>query len=392
MKKKIEYLLKHNRAIQFLYRHLVSLFFRFIGLFVKQDNKMVIFTSFGGRKYNDSPKILFEQMRDMDVFKDFKLIWAFENPDQFNISGAKTIKIDTFKYFIYCLKARVWITSVNIERGLRFKKKKTFYINTWHGAGTKKIGNGCSGRKDYNFSNVDMLLVQSNFEKEIFIKDFNCREDSIKIIGFPRNDQLFHQGAIDKDSVKKTLGIPKDKKVILYAPTWRDSIDGGLTYEVNPPIDIEYWKEKLSNDYVVLFRMHAFTTKFSMTYDSFAIDASNYENLNEILSITDLLVTDYSTIVYDSAVARIPFLCFGFDYEDYKKARGFYFDLNEKYPHGVIFNEKDLINMILLLKDRTAFDYNYESFRKNYIQAGGSSTNIVIDEIIKQLDLNSNLN
>ena len=138
--------------------------------------------------------------------------------------------------------------------------------------------------------------------------------------------------------------------------------------------------------------MHAFTTKFSMTYDSFAIDASNYENLNEILSITDLLVTDYSTIVYDSAVARIPFLCFGFDYEDYKKARGFYFDLNEKYPHGVIFNEKDLINMILLLKDRTAFDYNYESFRKNYIQAGGSSTNIVIDEIIKQLDLNSNLN
>ena len=385
MKKKIEYLIKHSRVIQFLYRHLGSFFFRFIGVFIKQDPKLIIFSSFGGRKYNDSPRILFEKMRDSEAFKGFRFVWAFQNPKEFEIEGAEKVKIDSFDYFKLCLKAKVWITSVNIERGLHFKKKGTFYINTWHGAGTKKIGNGCPGRKDYDLSTVDLLLVQSEFEKGIFIQDFKCREESIKIVGFPRNDQLFHLNEIDKTTIKKELGIPLDKKVILYAPTWRDSADGGKTYEVVPPISIDYWKEKLSQDYVVLFRMHALTTKFKMTYDEFAIDVSNHENLNEILAITDLLITDYSTIVYDSAVAKIPFLCFGVDYVEYTAARGFYYDLDTGYPNGVIYNEIDLINKVLEMKDKSSFDSLYEDFRNEYIQAGGSSTEYVVNEISRHL-------
>lgn len=387
MKKKIEFLIKHNRVVQFLYRHTLSFFFRLLGLFVRQNNRLIIFSSFGGRKYNDSPKVIFEAIRDMSEFSSFRLVWAFEKPNDFDIIGAEKVKIDSFKYFLLCLKAKVWITSVNIERGLRFKKRGTFYINTWHGAGTKRIGNGCSGRKDYNFSNIDLMLVQSEFEKQIFIHDFNCKMESIRIVGFPRNDLLFHLEQIDRDAIKDELRIPPNKKVILYAPTWRDSRDGGVTYEVVPPINIDYWKKKLSKDYVVLFRMHAFTTKFEMQYDEFAIDVSKHENLNEILSITDILITDYSTIVYDSAVAGIPFLCFGFDYQQYNEARGFYYDLREGYPYGVIENEKELLDIVLKIKDRTGFNSEFQSFRKKYIQAGGQATEYVIEEIIKHLNL-----
>ncbi len=385
MKKRLEYLIKHNKIIQFLYRHILSFFFKSLGLFLRQNPKLIIFSSFGGKKYNDSPRVLFEKMRDMEEFTDFRFVWAFEKPGDFNIDGAETVKIDSFRYFILCLKAKVWITSVNIERGLRFKKKGTFYVNTWHGAGTKKIGNGCSGRKDYNFDNVDLMLVQSNFEKKIFMEDFNCREGNIKIIGFPRNDQLFHLDEIDKKEIRKKLSIPEGRKVIMYAPTWRDSKDGGKTYEIVPPIDIKYWKERLESDYVVLFRMHTFTTKFEMTYDDFSIDVSNYENLNEMLAITDILITDYSTIVYDSAIAGIPFLCFGFDYSEYKDARGFYYDLNDKYPYGVINNENTLIDVVLSIKGRSSFNENYDAFRQEFIEAGGNSTNKVINTILRHL-------
>ena len=85
----------------------------------------------------------------------------------------------------------------------------------------------------------------------------------------------------------------------------------------------------------MLFRMHTFTTDFDMRFDDFAIDVSAYDNLNILLAVSDVVITDYSTIVYDCAVAKKPFICFGFDYDTYKIERGFYFDLNTEYPGGV---------------------------------------------------------
>ncbi len=378
---RLDYLLKHNKVFQFLYKKLLSLGFRFVGIFIKRDPKLILFSSFAGKKYNDSPKVLFEQMRDDSRFKGYKMVWAFVNPDTFDITGAEKIKIDTWTYFKTALRAGIWICSVNIERGLSFKPRKTIYINTWHGAGTKKIGNACNGRKDYDLSSVDMMLVQSDFEREIFLRDFQAREDAIRIIGFPRNDELFHITDELRKVLRKQFNIPEGKKVILYAPTWRDSKDGGLSYTVEPPIDMDKWRKRFGEDYVMLFRMHTFTTKFDMVYDDFARDTSSYDNLNHVLAITNVLITDYSTIVYDSAVARIPFICFGFDYERYNEERGFYFDLNEMYPGGVLHTEDEVMDRIQQL-EKDGFGPGYEAFRKKYIEAGGNATKQVLDELV----------
>ena len=383
-KKRLEYILKHNTSIQFLYKHIMSRMLRFIGLFIKTDNKLILFNSFGGRRFNDSPKVLFDAMLSDQRFKSYRLVWAFEEPDKFNIPGAKSIKIDSWEYFKTALQARVWISSVNIERGLHFKKGQTIYINTWHGAGTKLIGNACNGRKDYNFSAVDMMLVQSKFEQQIFERDFLCNPTAIRIVGFPRNDELFHITDQQRVSLREQFNIPYGRKVILYAPTWRDSKDGGISYEFVPPIHMDKWKEKLSSEYVMLFRMHTFTTKFEMTYDEFAMDVSGYEDLNHILAITDVLITDYSTIVYDSAIAGIPFICFGFDYDTYKEERGFYYDLNEGYPGGVLKDEDEVIKRIPAVLSGADHD-KYIEFRRKYIEAGGSATETIINELAKDL-------
>lgn len=384
MRNRLIYILKHNHHIQAIYKVVMSAFFRFIGTFLRVDEKLILFSSFAGKKYNDSPKVLFEHMIKDKSFSGYKMVWAFEHPENFSIPGAVSIKIDSWEYFKTALKAKIWITSVNIERGLHFKKKETVYINTWHGAGTKKIGNACAGRKDYNLSTVDMMLVQSDFERDIFVRDFNCLPECIRMIGFPRNDELFHITEEDRNKYRALFDIPKGKKVILYAPTWRDSIDGGLSYKVEPPMDMQKWQCKLSKDYVILFRMHPFTTIFNMEYDSFARDVSYYENLNHLLAITDVLITDYSTIVYDSAAAGIPFICFGFDYDRYNKERGFYFDLNGVYPGGVMYNEDDVIERIYSVMAGSDKE-KYDSFRERYIQAGGSATEKVLCELKSKL-------
>lgn len=383
-KKRIEYILKHNTGIQFLYKHCVSGLLRTIGLFLRTEDDLILFNSFGGRKFNDSPKVLFEAMTRDPRFRGYRLVWAFEEPEKFTIPNAKSIRIDTWEYFKTALKARTWISSVNIERGLHFKKKKTIYVNTWHGAGTKKIGNACSGRKDYNFSAVDMMLVQSDFERDIFVRDFLCNPGAIRKIGFPRNDELFHITQDMKKQLRKQFGIPEGKKVILYAPTWRDSKDGGLSYAFEPPLHMDKWKMALSDEYVMLFRMHTFTTQFEMHYNEFARDGSQYENLNHVLAVTDILITDYSTIVYDAAIAGIPFICFGFDYDTYSVERGFYYDLRTEYPGGVLTTEDEVIDRIHIVGNGEDQE-RYRAFRKKYIEAGGSATEQILDELAQLL-------
>lgn len=390
-KKRLEFILKHNIIIQFLYKYVMSGVFRCIGLFTKTDDKLILFSSFGGRTFNDSPKVLFDAIVVDPRFNSYKFVWAFEEPDKFSIPRAKSIRIDSIEYFKTALEAKIWISSVNIERGLHFKKKNTVYINTWHGAGTKLIGNACKGRKDYNFSNVDMMLVQSDFERDIFERDFLCNPDAIRMIGFPRNDELFHITDKQRKELRKRFYIPKGKKVILYAPTWRDSKNGGMSYDFVPPIHIDKWKNELAERYVMLLRMHPLITKFDISCDNFAIDVSLYENLNHILAISDVLVTDYSTIVYDAAIVGIPFICFGFDYNTYKEERGFYYDLENVYPGGVLKTEDEVIKRIDDVVNGID-KQQYEIFKKLYIEAGGSATSMILNELAAKLQSGENTN
>lgn len=382
MKSKIEYILKHNIIIQQTYKVVMSFFFRFIGLFVRIDPNLILFNSFGGRKYNDSPKVIFEQMISQTVYKNFTFVWAFEKPENFNIPEAIKIKIDSWKYFITALKAKYWVSSVNIERGLKFKKKNTIYLNSWHGAGTKKIGNAVSGRKDFDFSNVNVMLVQSQYEMRIFNKDFLVKEQSFLLSGFPRSDELFNTSKNQIETYKEALNIPKNKKVIMYAPTWRESKNKGISYDLKPPITIDRWQEALQNNYIVLFRTHAFTTNvMNLQFNDFVRDVSSYDNLNHLLLISDLLITDYSTIVFDFSILEKPFLCFGYDYEEYKKERGFYIDLEEEYPNGVQNSENEILDLILNM-DYQGQCEEVKKFKTKYIEAGGNATELAVNSLL----------
>lgn len=350
----------------------MSAVFKFMGLFVPVDSDLVLFVSLMGTKFNDSPKAIYDYMQSHPEYRKYHCVWAFEKPECF--PGLDTVKIDTPKYFITALRAKYWVTNTNIERGLEFKKKKQIYLNTWHGIALKKIGNDCPGRNDYNFQNLDFLCVSGKYEEKVFKSAFNATEKSYLRCGMPRNDRLWNVTNVDLEQCRKKLEIPHNKKVILYAPTWRESEDGGKTYAIKPPINFDLWKEKLADDYVLLFRAHHITTKvLDVKFDDFIRDVSDYPDVNDLMIAADLLITDYSAIAFDYSILCKPIFCFAYDYETYLSDRGTYFDIDEKYPNKSCRNENELIERIVGMDYQDECE-NTKKFRDHFVEYHNDAT------------------
>lgn len=362
-----------------------STFFKFIGSFIKVDDRIILFTSFSGKQYNDSPKVIYEYLRSHDIGKGYHFVWAFENPENFPQVDCEKIKIDTAKYFLTTLKAKYWVASVNIERGLKYKKKSQVYLNTWHGPAINLMGNAVEDRSDFNWDHMDYFCISGNYEVPIITRDFNVREESLLLSGLPRNDALYYLTEEKRAELKRQFGVPEDKKVVLYAPTWRESTDGGKTYNLKPPIDMKKWEEKLSKDYVLFIRAHInIREMLGVKYSEFVHNGSNHSVVNDLLMMADYLISDYSSIIMDYCILGKPIICFGYDFEEYSKARGgFYFDLEKEIPSGVCHTEDEVLSYIL---DK---DYNEEckkvqDFRDRHIDFGGNATKICVEKLLSR--------
>lgn len=373
IKRLLEYLIKHNVIVQTLYRIVMGTAFNILGLFIRTDDKLVLMNG-QGFGYTDSPRAIYEKMKELGMLDEYHVVWALREPEKCSVEGIEKIKLDTPKYFITALRAKYWISCINIERGLHFKKKKTVYLNTWHGASINLVGNAVNKRKDFHYEHVNYFCINGEYERGFVIRDFNLRPESLLATGYPRNDELYAANEETKKEKRMLLGIPEGKKVLLYAPTWRDSTDGGASNQLAPPIDWKKWKERLSNDWVILLRTHPNTTDLmNVEFDDFVVDCTEYPSINDLLIAADMLVSDYSSTLLDYAILEKPLACFGYDYDEYKAARGFYFDLDEVVPNGVIRTEDKLLEHIL------TFDWAEEcaktkKFKDDHMEYGGNAT------------------
>ncbi len=372
MRQRLIYILKHNAVIQKLYRVIMSFVFRVWGALLPTDDKLVIFVSFMGMGFNDSPKAIFDYMQAHPEYKKYRCVWAFEHPEKF--PDLETVKIDTPAYFKTAIRAKYWITNTNIERGLRFKKKNQVYLNTWHGIALKHIGNDVEGRNDFNFDTVNHLVVSGDHDEKVWKSAFNAKESTYLRCGMPRNEELWLADEKKKALIREKLGLPTGKKVILYAPTWRESTDGGKSYEIKPPIHFDVWKKELGSEYIILFRAHHQTTKvLGVQYDEFVRDASDYPAVNDLMIASDMLITDYSAIAFDYAVLCKPIFCYAYDYETYLAERGTYFDIDDRYPNKSCRTEDELLMRIKGI-DYKAECENTRRFRDEFIQYGIGAT------------------
>lgn len=373
LRARIDYVLKHNNVINKTFKFLVSAGIKSIGLFTTMDEKSVIFSAHS-RKYNDSPKAIYEYMITRPEFLDYTFYWALDDVNVDIPGPAIKIAPDTPAYFRTALRCKYWITCVNIERSLKFKKKNCVYLNTWHGIPIKTVGNMAEGRNGYDFSYINYFCISGDYEIDLYKKAFNVNPNQIIRTGLPRNDALYRTSPEEVEGIKRRLGLPRDKKVILYAPTWRDSKDGGKSYSIKPPMALSKWEKMLGEKYILLLRTHPYTNKLlGVSFNNFVRDFVNYPDINDLMKIADILISDYSATIFDYSILERPIISFAYDFVDYGKERGFTMDPRTEMPGGIEETEDDVIDRIIHM------DYGKEvarvrAFKNKYQVYGGNAT------------------
>ena len=381
---KLEHFIKHNAITQLLYRYGMSAIFRVWWKVLKLDDKLVLMNGHGYR-YNDSPRAIYEKMLELGIADNYRIVWALNDPDSADIPGNATkVKMDTVEYFKTALRAKYWIACVNIERGLHFKKKEQIYLNTWHGASLNFVGNAVEGRNDFHFEHINFFCYNGEYERDFIQRDFNVRDEALIPTGYPRNDALYKATDATRLALRRKFGVSDDKKIILYAPTWRESNDGGGSFKLAPPIDWKKWEEKLGNQYVVFLRTHPYTTELmNVVFNDFVRDYINYPQVNDLLIAADVLISDYSCIQLDYAILGRPQICYGYDYDEYKVLRGFYFDMETTMPNGVMRDEDQVIEHLLNMDYREDCKASIK-FRDEHMEYGGDATEKCISLLFKR--------
>lgn len=379
----IKTFIKSNSFILSLYQRVGSFVVQTASKFAKTDNHLILFVSYGGRYFNDSPMYIYNMMKDDPRFSSYKLVWAFEHPEVFPEIPNKVI-IDSIDYYKVALQARCWITNTVVERGLNFKGKRTFYFHTTHVTLPKLTGYdakdavGVAKRFVYKF---DMSCAQSEYEKELQYGMFGLTSEQVLVCGYPKNDRLAKISPDEAWKLRNAIGIPEGKYAILYAPTFRGNIDDDYLC----PVDFNKWKEVLGDDFVILFRAHpVVASRINLEpYKPFVMNVSFYPDNVDLMIAADALISDYSGIFFEFGVQDKPMYCFAYDYENYTKQWKLYMDVREEIPGGNL-SEYSLLEYIK--QGRTEeMNQKLSMFRNKYITAYGNATIQAIDAIYKNI-------
>lgn len=370
------------------------------------DDKLVYFQTFSGRGYSDSPKAMYEYMRKAPEYKDYKFVWSFREPEKYRelLEDGRTelVKFRTRADNIALRKAKYWIANYRML-DYQHPRKGQIYVQCWHGTPLKRLGydidasdnamNSISEiREKYrtDAKKFSYLLSPSPFASEKFATawDLNSTHQTHKIIeeGYPRNDRLINAGDEERTSIRKKLGVD-DKKVILYAPTWRDNQHiSGEGYSYKTEVDFDRLKEALGDRYVILFRAHYLVANsFDFDrYDGFVRDVSSYDDINDLYLASDLLITDYSSVFFDYSNLERPVIFYMYDLDQYEhEMRGFYLSLDE-LPGPIVKDEDKLIEEIEKSKNWTADEKYLEFNRRFNPHEDGKASARVLARIIRK--------
>lgn len=375
-----------------------SIFYRCLYRYIPVQSKTILFIAYHGRGYLDNPMAIHQYVIQDTRFKDYRCIWVVRNhrKKQVEIEHAKVVGYLTLPYFFYLARSKYWICNCKLPNYI-LKKENQIYLQTWHGTPLKRLAHdiivpkgttfyrsGMSEQQmhetyDRDVAKYNYMISPSSFTTEVFQSAFQIERERLIETGYPRNDFLSNVTIKEIQQIKDKYHLPKDKKIILYAPTWRDNSFVAKGYTFTLKVNFDIWKEILGDEYIVLFKPHyLIITKYDMEkYNGFvyAIDATS--DISELYVIADVLVTDYSSVFFDYAILRRPMYFYMYDLEDYKQElRGFYIDIYQDLPGQVMEDERALVDAI----KNQEYDYHHlDTFnaRFNNHEDGKASKRVV---------------
>lgn len=399
--------MKLKATIKKVINKCVKIAYKCVYRIIPVDEKCVMFIAYHGRGYLCNPKALHQYMINDDKYSDFKFIWAIKKGKTCNIPNATIVKYNGIKYFYYLARSKYWMFNCKMPSYI-LKKENQIYLQTWHGTPLKRLAHDIEVGENATFyrtkvtkdqmtrsydndaKKYNYFISPNRFSTEKFQSSFRIDKSKIIETGYPRNDFLCNIRDEEIINLKKKYNIPLDKKVILYAPTWRDNSfnNKGYVFELN--VDFNLWKEALGDDFVVIFKPHYLIVNkyWNESLEGFLYSIDGEEDINELYVISDMLITDYSSVFFDYANLNRPIYFYMYDIKDYEEnLRGFYLNIYEDLPGEIITEEKDLLK---LLVDNEAYSKRNEkklqefNLTYNYLENGTSSKR-VIEKIMNQM-------
>ncbi len=381
----------------------IRLAYRLLYRFIPLDDQTILFISFHGRGYTDNPMALHQYLTANPQYHNYRCIYAIKHHRQkkIQIENAKVIEYFSIPYFFYLARAKYWIVNCKLPKYV-LKKKNQIYLQTWHGTPLKKLAHDIEVPEGTTFYRSEMsieemrstydndvskytyMISPSSFTTEVFQSAFRINKERLIETGYPRNDILSNYSDEDVLKIKEQLKIPKDKKVILYAPTWRDNSYNLKGYTFKLEVNFKKWQERLKDEYIVLFKPHyLIINDFDLeAVKDFVYFIDPQSDISSLYLVADVLVTDYSSVFFDYAILRRPIYFYMYDLDNYRdELRGFYLDIYHDLPGEVVEDEDVLLDKIALKQ----YDYQVlEKFNQRFNNhEDGNASKRVIEILLK---------
>lgn len=336
------------------------------------SRRTVVFMSSLGRSATGNPRAVCGRMAELGMVGDFRCYYILDEPKRFAGSlpkGVHPLKNARFRYYLVMARAGVWVSDTRFQNYM-VKKKDAIYIQTWHGTPLKKLGldltalhmagrETLSGYKEAfckNAATWDYLISQNPFSTRVFRQAFGFTKTMLEI-GYPRNDKLVkwcggagEDAAAIRARLRSRLLIPDGKKVMLYAPTWRDdAFYNEKDYRFATALDFGKFAAAFAKEYILVVKYHYMVREREEKnhFPDFIRTVGEDVDIAQLYLLSDLLVTDYSSAMFDYSLTGRPMYFFAYDLQNYRDAlRGFYFDFEAEAPGPVVTTTEALIEAI----------------------------------------------
>jgi CDP-glycerol glycerophosphotransferase (TagB/SpsB family) len=352
--------------------HISSLIYKVLCLIPVKENRVVLECDYG-KGFYDNLLSIYKEIKKQNL--DLHIIIPLNKGVAINLEECEMVTIvrtRSLKQLYYLATSKYWITNNHYYHFLT-KRRETIMINTWHALGAFKKFALHSAKTDEDVKrfkkdgeNIDYLLVSSKELKDIYSEALNVPKDKILSMGIPRTDELFNESL--KEELKKNFlekySFVKDKKLILYAPTFRDH----EKIKFNMKLDLELLKRTFGEEYRILLKLHPIIrNKYVVPEElkDFVIDVRD-ENINTLMISSDILITDYSSVVFEYTLLKKPIIFFAYDFHKYnEELRGFYFPYEEFIPGPMVKTTEEIVEVI----KNNSFDMNkVEEFSKRFCE------------------------
>ncbi|MFD7708952.1 CDP-glycerol glycerophosphotransferase family protein [Streptomyces sp. NPDC059786] len=344
--------------------------------------RLVVFESHLGRQYSDSPRAVYEEMRRQGL--DFEAVWSYAGSPEGFPADATLVRRWSLPYLRALARAGFWIDNQSYPLKLT-KRPETTYLQTWHGSALKRMGfdepewklrsRAAQETQQRVLDRFDRFLIRSEHDVRTLARAFRLKERTLLRVGYPRNDALVAarrseetSGRRERGPLAAELGIPDDRTVLLYAPTFRGR--GGRRRRFELPFDPERFADAFGDRFVLLVRSHYLNhVVLPPSVCGRVIDVTDHHDMTPLLALADALITDYSSVMFDYALLDRPMFFLVHDYEEYVRAgRGTYFDLLERAPGPVLRTEDELYAALDAFQEQAV---KYAAARERFTAAFG---------------------